>query len=93
MTVVFVSSLGSTHTSLAMNQEERHALLSNVQMANWAYSFGVCGEISSSLNLLSENVLPAAKDQKEASAKSISDQHSHGKLLNIMQHVKRHMET
>ena len=50
MTVVFVSSLGSTapfsrtsslsqHTGvLVMDQEERHALLSNVQMTNWALS-------------------------------------------------------
>ena len=57
MTVVFVSSLGSTtpfsrtnslsqHTCvLVMNQEERHAVLSNVQMTNnWALSFTVCGQ-------------------------------------------------
>ena len=57
MTVVFVSPLGSTtpfsrsnslsqHTYvLVMNQEERHAFLSNVQMTNnWAFSFTVCGQ-------------------------------------------------
>ena len=52
MTVVFFSSLGSTtpfsrtsslsqHTCvLVMDQEERHALLSNVQMPNWALNLG-----------------------------------------------------
>ena len=100
MNVVFVSSLGSTtqfsrNSSLSqhicvlvMNQEERHALLSNVQMTNWALSFAVCGEVSSSLNRMSENVLPTAKGQHEESAKSISDKHPHGKLLNILQQVK-----
>ena len=74
MTVVFVSSLGSKtpfsrtnalsqHTwVLVMNQEERHAFLSNVQMA---LSFTVCGKVSSSLNRMSENVLPTAKGQNE----------------------------
>ena len=105
MTVAFVSSLGSTtpfsrnsslsqHTCvLVMNQEERPALLLNVQMTNWALSCAVCGEVSSSLNTMSQNVLPTAKGQKKESAKGISDIHPHGKLLNILQHVKWHMET
>ena len=41
-------------------------------------------EVSSSLNTMSENVLPTAEGQKEESAKSISDMHPHGKLLNII---------
>ena len=78
MTVVFVSSLDSTtpfsrtnslsqHTCvLVMKQEERHAFLSNIQITNnWSLTFTVCGEVSSSLDRMSENVLPIAKGQKE----------------------------
>ena len=78
MTVVFVSSLGSTtpfsrnsslsqHTFvLVMDQEERHALLSNVQMTNWALSVAVCGEVSSSLHRMSENVLTTANAKRRS---------------------------
>ena len=84
MTVVFVSSLGSTtqfsrtsslgqHTFvLVMDQEGRHALLSNVQMTNCALNFALCGEVSSNLNRMSDNVLPTPKGHKEKSAKRIS---------------------
>ena len=93
MTMVFASSPGSTtpfsrngslsqHTCvLIMDQEEGYALLSNVQMTNWAPSFALCGEVSSSLNRMSENVLPTAKCQKEEIAKSISDKHPHTKHI------------
>ena len=85
MTVVFVSSLGSTtpfsrtnslsqhKCILVMNQEERHAFLSNVQMTNnWALRINVCGDLSSSLNIMSENVLPTAKGQKEENFRQTS---------------------
>ena len=85
MTVVFVSSLGSTipfsrtnslsqHTCvLVMNQEERHAFLSNVQITNnWALSFAVCGEVRSSLNRMSENVFPTATGQPEENFRQTS---------------------
>ena len=96
MTVVFVLPLVSTaqfsrnsslsqHSGiLVMNQEERHASLSNAQMTNRALSFVVCGEVCSSINIISENVLPTAKCQKDESMKGISDKHTHGKLLNII---------
>ena len=84
------SSLSQHTFVFVMNQEKRHALLSNVHMTNWAFSFADCPEVSSSLNRMSENVLPTATCQKEESAKSISDKHPHGKLLNTMQHVVAH---
>ena len=58
-------------------------MLSNVQMTKWALGFAVCGEVSFSLNIMSEIVLPTANGDTEELAKSISDKHPHGKLLNI----------
>ena len=52
----------SKHTFvLVMDQEERHALLSNVQMTNWALNFALCGEVSSSLNRIVTNLPGEAK--------------------------------
>ena len=48
-----------------MDHEERHALLSNVKMTNWELNDAVFGEVSSSLNIMSENVFPTAKGQNE----------------------------
>ena len=60
-----------------MNQEDRNALLSNVQMTNWELSFAVCSRYCSSINRMSEKVIPTTKCQNEESAKSISDKHPH----------------
>ena len=43
------------------------------EMSSAQLSFDVCGEVSSSLNRMSENVLPTAKGQTEESAKGICD--------------------
>ena len=53
---------------LVINQEKRHALLSNVHMTNWASSFADCREVSSSRNRMSENVLPTAKRRNQRRA-------------------------
>ena len=60
-----------------MNQEERHALLSNVQITKWELSFAVCGEV---LFQPQQNVRECDPDS-QMPAKSISDKHPHAEHI------------